>query len=208
MTVGEDPRVVRSRRLALEAARAEFLRAGYHGATLERVAAEAGLSKRTIYNLYSDKDSLFRETVMSAISVAGGFTASLAADLGTVRDARAALPDLAVRLAEATLLGPALALRRLVIMESTRFPELVAEYRAGAPDAVMRALADLFRRMSDGDLLQPCDPTVAAEHFAFLIMGAELDRGTFTGEHPAAELVRERARAGAAAFLRAYAPQS
>jgi TetR/AcrR family transcriptional repressor of mexJK operon len=202
----EDPRVIRSRTLALEAARRVFLDAGYHGATLERVAAEAGLAKRTIYNLYADKDTLFRETILSAIATADGFTASLTAELRTSRDSARDLPEIAVHLAKATLLGPALALRRLVIMESIRFPELVAEYRAGAPEAVMGALADLFTRMSADSLLRPCDPRLAAEHFAFLVMGADLDRGTFTGEHPSPSRVRDHALAGAAAFLRAYAP--
>lgn len=201
---GEDPRVVRSRALVLQAARTVFLRAGYHGATLEQVAAEAGLAKRTIYNLYTDKDALFRETILSAIAVAEGFTSSLTAELGDVTDAARQLPDIGIHLAEATLLGPALTLRRLVIMESIRFPELVSHYRAGAPDAVLRALADLLARMSDAGLLRRCDPRLAAEHFAFLVMGADLDRGTFTGERPSAARIRRRARAGAEAFLRAY----
>ena len=202
--VGEDPRIVRSRALVLQAARAVFLDAGYHGATLERVAAEAGLAKRTIYNLYADKDTLYRETILSAIAIAEGFTASLTSELGNVTDATRELPDIGVRLAEATLLGPALPLRRLVIMESIRFPELVSEYRAGAPEAVMRALADLLRRMSNNGLLRDCDPQIAAEHFAFLVMGADLDRGTFTALHPSAARVRHRARTGAETFLRAY----
>ncbi|KAA9111451.1 TetR/AcrR family transcriptional regulator [Microbacterium rhizomatis] len=204
----EDPRIVRSRALALDAARRVFLDAGYHGATLERVAAEAGLAKRTIYNLYADKDALFRATILSAIAIAEDFTASITAEVRTVHDAQRDLPALAARLADATLLGPALALRRLVIMESIRFPELVVEYRAGAPEAVMSALAALFSRMSADGLIRECVPRVAAEHFAFLVMGADLDRGTFSGEHPSADRVRTRALAGADAFLRAYAADS
>lgn len=78
--------------------------------------------------------------------------------------------------------------------------------RAGAPEAVMTALSDAFARMTEDGHLRPCDPQVAAEHFAFLIMGADLDRGTFTGERALAARVRERALLGANAFLRAYAP--
>jgi len=206
VTTVEDPRVGRSRALILDAARKVFLAEGFHDATLERVAAEAGLAKRTIYNLYIDKTTLFRETVLSAIAIAASFTQTLTSEFRAEKNAPLNLPDVAVRLAEATLLGPAIALRRLVIMESVRFPDLVDRYRAGAPEAVMTALSDAFARMTEDGHLRPCDPQVAAEHFAFLIMGADLDRGTFTGERALAARVRERALLGANAFLRAYAP--
>jgi len=55
-------------------------------------------------------------------------------------------------------------------------------------------------------LLEIEDLEVAAEHFAFLVMGAELDRGMFSTAPPDPERVRRRADAGARAFLRAYRP--
>jgi TetR/AcrR family transcriptional repressor of mexJK operon len=201
----EDPRAIRSRMLILEAARRVFLADGYQAATVERVGVEAGIAKRTIYNLYVDKETLFRATILTAIEIADGFSASLAQD---VRRTPASLDDLAAiarRLAEATILGPALPLRRLLIMESARFPDLVAEYRARAPEAVMSALADHFVRMSEAGILQVEDPRLAAEHFAFLVMGADLDRGMFTGTVPSRTAVRARAAAGARVFTAAYA---
>jgi TetR/AcrR family transcriptional regulator, mexJK operon transcriptional repressor len=202
----EDPRVRRSRERVLDAARRVFLDDGYHGATLERVAAEAGIAKRTIYNLYADKDALFRATALSAISIADAFAASLAEDVRRIEATVDELPRIARRLAEATLLGPALPLRRLVVRESHRFAELVGEYRSRAPEAVLDALADLFALMAEAGALRAADPRVTAEHFAFLVMGADLDRGTFTGEAPSRSRVRARADAGSAAFVRAYAP--
>jgi TetR/AcrR family transcriptional repressor of mexJK operon len=201
----EDPRAVRSRQLILEAARRVFLAEGYQAATVEQVAAEAGIAKRTIYNLYIDKESLFRATIFTAIAIAEGFAAGLADEVRRSGATAADLVPIGRRLAEATLLGPALPLRRLLIMESTRFPELVAEYRARAPEAVMHALADLFADMTTTGILHASDPRLAAEHFAFLVMGADLDRGTFTGSVPSRTAVRARAAAGAEAFAAAYA---
>jgi AcrR family transcriptional regulator len=51
-------RAARRQRL-LDAARETFLRDGYHGATMERVAEDAGVSKQTLYNYFPDKDALF-----------------------------------------------------------------------------------------------------------------------------------------------------
>ncbi|MDO7880900.1 TetR/AcrR family transcriptional regulator [Antiquaquibacter soli] len=199
----EDPRVTRSRGRILESARTVFLREGYLGTTLDQVAVESGVAKRTIYNLYADKDDLFRATILSAIEIADRFAASIAADVVEV-DSVEDLPSIAERLAEATLLGPALPLRRLLVMESRRFPDLVSEYRRRAPEAVMSALSELFRRAGRAGSLDIRDPRLAAEHFAFLIMGADLDRGMFTGQHPPRTAVTALARDGAEAFLRAY----
>jgi TetR/AcrR family transcriptional repressor of mexJK operon len=206
MSNSEDPRVVRSRSQVIDAARRVFLASGYHATTLQQVADEAGIAKRTIYNLYGDKDTLFRATVLSAIDIADSFARSLATEVRRVEDAAAQLPEIGVRLAESTLLGPAVPLRRLVIMESASFPELVTEYRTRAPEAVIEALAELFATMAAAGTLVVADKDIAAEHFAFLVMGADLDRGTFTGDHPTAPRVRARARAGVSVFLRAYAP--
>src|SRR5699024_1825737 len=86
------------------------------------------------------------------------------------------LPPLAVRLARDALTGPVVALRRLVALESDQFPDLAAHYRARAPEAVMAALARVFTDLSNHRRLQVEHPGLAAEHFAFLVLGPELDR--------------------------------
>ena len=40
-----------------------FLRDGYARTSVDAIAAEAGVSKRTIYNHYGDKESLFLSVV-------------------------------------------------------------------------------------------------------------------------------------------------
>lgn len=206
MTIGaEDPRITRSRALILDAATSIFLARGYTTATVDDVAVAAGVSKRTIYNLYTDKEQLFRATILRSIAVADQFSASLARDVCSVADPRIELPAIAARLAAAVLAGPVLPLRRLLVMESNRFPDLVAEYRERAPEAVMRALAELFSALAASGHLVLDDPVLAAEHFAFLVMGADLDRGLFAATTPAPDAIEHRAVAGVATFLRAYA---
>lgn len=204
----EDPRTVRSRGLILDAAAAVFLERGFVDATVDQVAETAGVAKRTIYNLYGDKDELFRATILRSIATADRFSASLVEEVAAIAEARdvgQALGQIAVRLAESVLIGPVLPLRRLLASESRRFPELAADYRDRAPEAVMRALARLFAELAERGLLRAASPRLAAEHFAFLIMGADLDRGMFEPTPPSRRRVRASARAGAEAFLRAYA---
>ena len=200
-----DPRVTRSRAVIVEAASAHFLEHGYLTANLDDIAEAAGVSKRTIYNNYGDKEQLFREILREALDTAERFSLEVVGRLGTSDDVAGELHELAQRLAGAVLGGRIVALRRLLIGEATRFPELARDYYLRAPGRVVSAIADALHRYHERGLLSVDSPAVAAEQFAFLVLGASLDRALFeVGDVPSRALVEARAEAGAAAFLRAY----
>jgi AcrR family transcriptional regulator len=54
-----EAQVQRNRELLLAAARRVFLARGYHGSTLEAIAAEAGFSKGVVYSQFESKADLF-----------------------------------------------------------------------------------------------------------------------------------------------------
>ncbi|MEU7817903.1 TetR/AcrR family transcriptional regulator [Pseudonocardia sp. NPDC049154] len=195
----EDPRVTRSRALILAAAHDHFVAHGYVGANVDLIAAEAGVAKRTVYNIYGGKEALFRAVVEESITIAERFSRELAAGI-----AAEGLEGVAVRLA-GSVLGPrVLPLRRLLIGESRRFPELAVEYYDRAPGLVMRTLAGHLR---DQPGLAVDDPQRAAEHLAFLVLGAPLDRALFDASAVPEDL-EAVALAGVAAFRRAYAAEA
>lgn len=202
----EDPRVVRSRAAAIEAARILFLRNGYDGTTMEEVAALARLSKRTLYNLYPDKKALFTEVVTQIIAYAQRFADHLIAGFEDVTAAElpAALHDLARRQALAILRPEVIALRRLLIREAKSFPELAGEYFEAAPGRVLTSLAAAFESLTRAGLLHTPDPRRAAEHFAYLIVGAPLDRAMLLGKVPPEAQVLATAREGVQTFLARY----
>ena len=87
---GREARVERNRELLLASARAVFLARGYHGSTLEAIAAEAGFSKGVVYSQFESKADLFLALLDQrieeraaenerAVRDAGGGTAALAA---------------------------------------------------------------------------------------------------------------------------------
>ncbi|MEJ3651870.1 TetR/AcrR family transcriptional regulator [Actinomycetes bacterium KLBMP 9759] len=200
--VPEDRRVVRSRAIILTAATAHFAENGFVGANVDVIAQEAGVSKRTVYNLYDGKEQLFRAVMLNSIGVAERFSRDLAGELAIGDDLAADLERIGVRLAAAVLGGRVVALRRLLIGEVQRFPELAREYYERAPRLVMRTLAERFAELAAQQRLRADDPALAAEHFAFLVMGATLDHALFELEpQPGTE---DAARAGVAVFLRAY----
>lgn len=198
----EDPRVTRSRVAILDAATAHFIAHGYVGANVDVIAAEAGVSKRTVYNLYEGKEQLFRAVMGEAIETAERFSRDQATGLAVGSDLAGDLSRIAVSLSSAVLGGRIVPLRRLLIGEAERFPHIARDYYARAPGLVMDTLADLFAELGRQGRLTLDDPATAAEHFAFLVMGAPLDRALF-GVIPRTDSAKQ-ARAGVSVFLRAY----
>lgn len=54
----------RKRRAILEAAADQFRAQGFEASSMDRIAALAGVSKRTVYNHFPSKDELFAETLV------------------------------------------------------------------------------------------------------------------------------------------------
>lgn len=203
---GTDPRVMRSRAAVLEAATKLFLRSGFVGTSMDEIAEAAGLSKRTLYNNFAHKEDLFREVVTASITIAERFADHAAAELEDPGDLDAALTGLARRLAREVTSPPVVRLRRLLIGEAHRFPDLAADYYEHAPGKVMATIATAFGRLAARGRLRVDDQIRAAEQFAFLVLGPALDRALFTGRDtpPDPEALASAADAGVRTFLTAY----
>jgi TetR/AcrR family transcriptional repressor of mexJK operon len=203
----DDPRVVRTRAAAVDAARTLFLQQGYAGTTMEEIAALAGLTKRTLYNNYADKHTLFTQMVGDVIAYAEAFAGRLPADFTvavTATNLRATLDDLGQRLALAILRPEVVALRRLLIGEAREFPALATEYFDRAPGQVLDAMALGFEDLALRGLLRVADSRCAAAQFAYLLVGEPLDRAVLVGSIPPRQKVIAYAREGVETFLARY----
>lgn len=187
-----------------------FLAKGYDGASTDQIAAAASVSKQTVYNQFGDKQTLFHEIILGVTATAEQFAAGLPASVAAVRapeDLEPALRELARRYLAAVMNPRVLALRRLMIGEAHRFPQLAADYYERGPTHVLAALADVFERLSLRGLLAAADPTVTAEHFAYLVLGRPLDRGMFDVDAaPSVEDLNAAADRAVTFFLAATRP--
>jgi len=184
-----------------------FLRKGYAGTTMEEIAAQAGLTKRTVYNNYAEKDALFRKIVADVIAYAEVFARGLREALTagiTSRNLRDTIGDLGERLALGIVRPEVIALRRLLVGEAREFPALAVEYFDRAPGQVLEALASGFAHLGKLGLLRVRDPRHAAAQFAYLVAGEALDRSVLVGTVPSREHVIECAREGVETFLARY----
>jgi TetR/AcrR family transcriptional regulator, mexJK operon transcriptional repressor len=202
----DDSRSAQKRRAILGAATEIFLRDGYLGASMDEIAAISEVSKQTVYKHFASKEALFVEIVGAMTSTAGD-AVHIEADEPATRAALAPfLEAYANRQLSVVLTPRIMQLRRLVIGEVARFPELAKVLYERGPMRAIGQLAALFERLAARGLLRIGDPMQAASHFNWLIMAAPLNRAMLLGDEAIpkpAELHREAAE-GVRVFLAAY----
>jgi TetR/AcrR family transcriptional repressor of mexJK operon len=192
----------------VEAALDVFLREGFARASVDSIAAEAGVSKRTIYNHYGDKENLF-------LSVIGDTYDALISGVVDLMDKYLAdLPDDQV---EAGIVGFSRAIAmfaartprrsamiRLMMAEAPYFPAL-REVQA-RPRSITGAIAERLTKLAARGLLDVPEPVEAANHLFALTMG-QINNRTLWGALPVTDdEINRMATSGAQAFLRAYRP--
>jgi TetR/AcrR family transcriptional regulator, mexJK operon transcriptional repressor len=186
-----------------EAAATLFLSKGYLGTSMDEIAAQAGVSKQTIYKHFADKERLFTGLIASTTARAAEFIQSLIPLLQSTDNLERDLREIAARYVSTVFNPQVLQLRRLVVMESIRFPEVARNYYEQAPGRTVAALAAAFQRLGERGLLRLVDPQMAAMHFAGLIVMMPLDQTMFGGSFTAEQLARF-AEEGVRAFLAVY----
>jgi TetR/AcrR family transcriptional regulator, mexJK operon transcriptional repressor len=205
--VGTDEgRSARKRRLIMEAATTLFLRNGYQGTSMDDVAALAAVSKQTVYKNFTDKEGLFSEIILGVATTVDAFISLIADKLHDSEDLATDLPVLARQYLHSVMRPQVLQMRRLLVGEASRFPDLARTYYERAPERVLTALAPEFAHLAGRGLLRVDDPALAAKHFAFLILGVPLDKAMFFGDDPAftGEELDHFADEGVRVFLAAY----
>lgn len=180
-------RAARKREAIIPAARAAFVRDGFDAA-VDSIAAEAGVSKVTVYNHYGNKETLFMTVVGEALEGAlGEVIAGTAQRLAESDDLRAALKWTASAWVTSMTQPDMLALRQLVTSEVRRFPELGTAWREHGPDRAGPALAAAFERLiAAGRLTMPDVDTAILQLYALVLYphlvhstyGATLDAHT------------------------------
>jgi AcrR family transcriptional regulator len=206
--IAEDRRSSRKRRAIIEAATSAFLDHGFRGTSMDAVAAAAGVSKQTVYQHFGDKQRLFRELVASTVQEASDPVyeeVRRLADSGHLEDD---LRDLARRLLALVLQPTVMRLRRLVIAEARRFPELGRTFYDLGPGRTIAALADTFATLTRQGRLNAKDAKLAATQFNWLVMAAPINQAMLLGtdDPPTTREINRWADSGVRTFLAAYTP--
>ncbi|RZS34861.1 TetR family transcriptional regulator [Herbihabitans rhizosphaerae] len=198
-------RPARKQAAILEAATKVFLDNGFLGTSMDAIARAAEVSKQTVYQHFGDKERLFVAMVRAAVDTVADPVSAEIEQLGSEGDLAADLNELAVRQLTAVLQPRVLALRRLVIAEAFRFPELGQAFFDQGPGRTMNGLAARFAELAREGRLHLDDPPAAASEFNWLVMAAPINEAMLLGRttFPAADLAVIADRA-VATFMRAY----
>jgi TetR/AcrR family transcriptional regulator, mexJK operon transcriptional repressor len=191
------------RQLVLDAAASLFMAQGYGAVSMDAIARAAGVSKATLYAYFSSKDQLFatiigeacRQNIAVSNFLPGGET-----------DLQAALTTFAVNTLRFLLEERSLAIHRVVISESVRFPELGRAFYDNGPGVFRRVFGDWLAQQTAAGRLSVPDPSQAADQFIGLLRGGLYLRATLGLTPPTEAEVDAAVSSAVAAFVRAYAP--
>ena len=201
------PRSHEAKRVSvIDAAASVFCREGYAGANIDLIAAEAGVSRQTVYNHHGDKEKLFVAVVRDLTERCNaGIFATIASFPDQPTDLEADLIAFAVRMNRNCICNrDGRFLRKLIQTEGERYPELFAEWREQGPGRTWSALAARFARLAFAGHLSIGDPDVAARQF-FALVNAELQITFMLGGMPTEEEVLRSATNGVRTLLSAFA---
>ncbi|MDD5240343.1 MAG: TetR/AcrR family transcriptional regulator [Sulfuricella sp.] len=150
----------------IQAAREAFMAEGYR-ASVDRIAARAGVAKQTLYNHFPCKDDLFSEAATIA-------SAAIVVTLdGQTNDVRETLLRFSASFREKVLCDEGLAMFRAITAEAARIPTLAQAFFAKGPDQTAARLANFFERAMNAGTLRQDDPRFAAEMLLSMLGGVE-----------------------------------
>lgn len=189
------------------AARIVFGRDGYTRASIDVIAAAAGVSTRTIYNHFGDKERLFLTVITeSATQVADAQVALIGEYLETVTDLERDLIAFGRAWAtSATAFAEHFAVVRQINADIGHIPQATLDsWQETGPLRVHRELARRLQLLADQRLLEIADPLQAAIHL-ILLTGTEVTNRAYYGATPLDEdQIAQIAAAGVQVFLHGY----
>ena len=186
----------------LEAAKRMFTVHGFDGVSMDQIAAEAGVSKLTVYSHFGDKETLFAAAVKSHCEQA--LPDTLFAELPDM-PLRERLLDIARAFFAMVSSPAAIAGHRILCSPQMANSQLPQMFWEAGPKRVQAAFAELLvRRVNVGELNVP-DPALASAQFFALLKGEPHAQLVFGCCAVPAEAIEPHLAASVDMFLRAYA---
>lgn len=195
------------RRAFLDAAGDLFVEKGYGATSLADVVKRSGGSLATLYDFFGNKGGLFKALIADRVDrITGVFDEAGVAE----RPPDAALAEFGRKMLDLILHPDVIAVQRLVIAESSQFPELATTFFTAGPAAATARLTGYLADQAKRGRLRIEDSSLAAEHFGGLVKGSchvctlfGLPEGLLSAE----ERTR-RVTIGVEIFLKIYGPRS
>jgi TetR/AcrR family transcriptional repressor of mexJK operon len=185
--------------LILDAATQMFLAHGFGATSIDAVAQHLRMSKRTFYHRFPDKEALFAAVVhriIQRLRPAANIPLIEGADLETILERLAAL------ILHAALSPQAIALHRLIVAESARFPELARVLdHEGATEEATTLIAGILERDVSAGRIHIDDTRFAAQQFLQMVVALPQRRAMGLGAPMSPQELRDWPYKVASLFL-------
>ena len=189
------------RKAIVDAAARRFFEHGFSATSIEQVAADAGVSKVTVYNQFGDKQALFAASVEAECErLRGEFIIDIPAGAGL----RESLLAFGEAMSQFLSRPEMVQFERRIAAETERNPELGAAFLAAGPYRIRAAFAGMLAGMNEAGKVAIEDCELAAEQFASMCKGMG-DLSRRFGVPRDARRDRERIEGAVEVFCRAYA---
>ncbi|MDX2144366.1 MAG: TetR/AcrR family transcriptional regulator [Rhodospirillaceae bacterium] len=152
----------------LKAAREVFIAKGYAATSLDEIVAKSGGSLATLYQLFGNKEGLWRELILTY-----GNRVTEPFEDAQLKDGP---PDVVLRAFAGRLLAlnlnPDAAVgTRIIISEGVRFPDMARGFYESGPIRGRRIVADYLRGQVAAGHLEIADPDLASDLFCNMVEG-------------------------------------
>lgn len=191
------------RQAILVAATRSFFAHGYASTSIEAIAADAEVSKVTVYNHFGDKRALFAAAVEAEV---GRMRGQFELPATSSHDLRARLVGIGEEMVAFLSRPEMVQFDRRVAAETERDPDIGAAFLEAGPRRMKAAFGAFLARMRDRGELVLDDPELAAEQFVAMCKGlGDVERRFGAPEDPAVNA--QRIAGAVSVFLAAYAPR-
>ena len=193
-----------TRAIVFDAARHEFAASGYAATSMESVARRAGVSTKTLYRVIPNKAALFEAMITDRIDTFASVVRLRACD-GT--GVEKALREALIVCGELILDGDVIALQRVILGDSEKFPEIAETFYHKAIRRTERTLASWLQAQHERGLIKIDDAETAAGMLLGMLV-FQPQRMVMFGHAPTLdrEALERRAQTVAAVFLRGCSP--
>lgn len=198
------PKDPAKRQAILEAAKSLFLRHGYDGSSMDAIAAEAGVSKLTVYSHFTDKETLFSFAVKSKCEEQ---LPELLFELPDQVPIETVLLNIGRGFYTLINSHESIELHRLLITLGAQDPKLAQMFFEAGPQRLLNEMEQLLIKANRAGKLRTPNPQVAADQFFCLLKGSSNFRlliGCCAAQPPAE--IDSHLRDTVDLFIRAYRP--
>lgn len=145
-----------------------FTRQGYADTKLEDVARAVGVTKRTIYELVGDKETLFHTACARSFASIADFSINIQQG---ERDLRACLTDMAHRLIHHALSDEVISTARMMVFEGNRFPDLMQQVIHAGKRGLNARIGTFFAQLVELGMIPAVVISDASDVFFDVIVG-------------------------------------